>query len=280
MTRRAILRPAVAAALPLLVAAAAACGLPSRTAAGRGPTAGLTEQRMVAIRMVPTATQSWPHEPAGYAAVSDQPWSGLWSEGWTMQFGEATITRDATAPRSPPKVLTIEYPRGFAGGAAPATATRAFPAARGVFTSFWWKPSDPWQGHESNVNKLLFLFPEEGGDMALVMYGPPGGPYELRVIPQFLGLPSEWLLPNATRLPVALGAWHRVEWLVDVPAGAALGTVQWWLDGELIGDHRDVPFPPDGMIELKISPTWGGVGDQKREVDRFWFDHVYLSRRD
>ena len=238
---------------------------------------GVTGTTLVTVSAATPGDATWPNEPAGFTVVSDQPWDSVGSLGWTEQFGVATITSDRLAPLSPPRMLTITYPAGFAGGSAPATAARAFTRTRAVFTGIWWKVSDPWQGHESNVNKVLFLFPETGGDITMVMYGPPGGPYELRVIPQFPGLPSEWLRPNVEDLPVTLGQWHRVEWLVEYSGGTGIGTVRWWLDGHLIGDHERVPFPNGGMREVKISPTWGGVGDTKHSTDHFWFDHTYLS---
>jgi hypothetical protein len=222
---------------------------------------------------------TWPNEPAGYSVVSDQSWSILSTLEWIIQFGTATLGLDLTAPASPPSVLTITYPVGFAGGSAPGTLIRDLPNARRVFMGLWWKASDPWQGHESNVNKIQFLFPSTGGDITMVMYGPPGGPYQLRVIPQFPGHASNWLLPNVAQVPVTLGTWHRIEWLVDYGDQVGVGTVRWWLDGQLIGDHSDVPFPDGGMLVYKISPTWGGVGDTKQQVDYFWFDQTYLSRR-
>jgi hypothetical protein len=233
------------------------------------------------VTVLPTAPPSgrWPHEPAGYTTISDQPWSLLDALDWILQFGTATLGLDLGAPASPPSVLTITYPVGFAGGSAPGTVMRDLPDTRRIFMGLWWKPSDPWQGHGSNVNKIQFLFPSTGGDITMVMYGPPGGPYQLRVIPQFPGMASEWLLPNVAQVPVTLGHWHRIEWLVDYGDQVGLGTVQWWLDGQLIGDHRAVPFPDGGMLTYKISPTWGGVGDAKTETDFFWFDQAYLSRR-
>ena len=243
----------------------------------RATIAGVTGTDSITVSGATPGVATWPNEPAGFSLVSDQPWDSVGSLGWTEQFGAASITADLLAPRSPPGVLTITYPAGFAGGSAPATAARAFASTRAVFTGIWWKVSEPWQGHTSNVNKVLFLFPEGGGDITMVMYGPPGGPYELRVIPQFPGLPSNWLHPNVEDRPVTLGEWHRVEWLVDYSSGAGVGAVRWWLDGHLIGDHRRVPFPDGGMREVKISPTWGGVGDTKQSTDHFWFDHTYLS---
>ncbi len=238
-----------------------------------GEIGGLRDTARIAV--TPAPAMAWPNEPPGFTTISDQPWDLLTSLNWVIQFGSATIGVDLTAPLSPPSVLQIIYPIGFTGGSAPGTLWRSFPGTKRLFVGTWWKPSNPWQGHSSNVNKIQFLFPASGGDIVMVMYGPPGGPYELRVIPQFPGLPSEWLVPNVRNVPVALRQWHRLEWLIDYSTGR--GTVQWWVDGLLFGDHRDVPFPSGGMTEYKISPTWGGLGDTKTQVDYFYYDHVHLS---
>lgn len=224
-----------------------------------------------------TVTGAWPHEPPGFTPITDQPWDLLTTLGWAVQYGTASIGVDLGAPVSPPGVLTIAYPVGFGGGSAPGTMTRLIAPTKRIFSGIWWKVSDPWQGHNSNVNKISFLFPESGGDMTMVMYGSPGGPYHLRVIPQFPGFASDWLTPNVEDLPVALGVWHQIEWLVDYGSGTGVGTVQWWMDGRLIGSYDNVPFPNSGMGVYKLSPTWGGVGDTKNELDYYWFDQTYLS---
>ena len=39
-------------------------------------------------------------------------------------------------------------------------------------------------------------------------------------------------------------------------------------------------FPRDaGFVEYQISPTWGGVGDVKREADSYRFSRSYISAR-
>jgi hypothetical protein len=76
---------------------------------------------------------------------------------------------------------------------------------------------------------------------------------------------------------VTFGVWHRIEWLIDFGDQPRVGTVRWWLDGRLIGDYSNVPFPDGGLQTFKISPTWGGLNDAKTELDYFWFDQTYLS---
>lgn len=227
----------------------------------------------------------WPNEPAGFSVITDQPWTlrsdDTASRGWVRLWGVTKIVHDATARFSPTSVLEIEYPSGFGGGEAPGTEAILLPGVRQVYVGIWWKPSDPWQGHNSNTNKIQYVFTRNRGSMFMAMYGPPGGPFHLRVYPQFSSSNGTWLVPNVAQKSVALGLWHRIEWLIvyntthDVPNGI----VRWWLDGELVGDYGDIAFPDEPMSEYKLSPVWGGVGDAKAHRDWFRYDHIRISGR-
>jgi hypothetical protein len=213
--------------------------------------------------------------------LTDWALDALTGSGWDINDanGYATIVTDVGAPRSAPAVGQWRYPAGFAGGSAPATMYHTLPPSfTEGFVGVWWKPSSPWQGHPSSVNKIYFLLGGPCGNLIPVMYGASGGPYELRVAPEW-GTDWSWLTPNVSAVPIALGAWHKVELYFKYNApGNANGIVRWWLDGSLIGDYTNVSFPEAGCFaEFQFSPTWGGVGDVKRQTDYFWFDHVYIS---
>ena len=105
---------------------------------------------------------------------------------------------------------------------------------------------------------------------------PPGGPYEIRVYPQFTTSLGRWLVPNVNHVNVTLGQWHRLEWLIDY--SGAQGHIQWWMDGVLLGDYSDDPAPPEGLIEYKLHPVWGGAESiAKTETDYYWYDQVHVS---
>lgn len=214
--------------------------------------------------------------PPGTAVVSDQPFDILESLGWVVQWNERGLVRVATdpaAPHSPPDVVQFQYPRGYTGGAAPGTPEFAFPPSRRLAVTTWWKSSPDWQGHLTGSNKLAYVFATDSeGSAFLALYGTPGGPYEIRVYPQFSTSPGEWLRPNADQVPVTIGEWHRLDWALDEDHGA----VRWWLDGQLVGDYCGVPFPDVPLGEFKLAPVWGGAGDMKEHDDFFWFDHVIV----
>jgi len=224
----------------------------------------------------------WTHQPPGFAIWADWPLDALTGSGWGINNarGYATIVEDPAAPGSAPHVGQWRYPPGFPGGEAPATMYHSLPPAfTEGFVGVWWKPSEPWQGHPSHVNKIYFLLGGSCGNLVPVMYGPPGGPYQLRIAPEW-GSQWRWLTPNVNAKPIALGAWHKLElyFKYNTP-GTANGIVRWWMDGAAMGDHANVAFPAPGCFtEFQISPTWGGVGDAKTHTDHFWFDHVYISQ--
>jgi hypothetical protein len=225
-------------------------------------------------------TSSWPNEPAGLAALTDQPWTALTSGDWNRrESSEDHIVADQTAPLSPMIVLEYFYPSGFEGGRAPATHYYPLNRRKDLFVGLEWKVSDPWQGHSSGVNKIQFIYAADA-DVAMVMYGPKGGPYELRVMPQWPEHGGSWLTPNVANPAVTVGRWHRIEWYLSYESryGAGDGIIRWWLDGVLVGNYNNVRYPDDaGFAEYQISPTWGGIGDVKTETDYYRFNHSYIS---
>ena len=224
----------------------------------------------------PAPPGSWPNEPASYHLISEQPFDVLNLSNWVLEFGTAAVIPDPSAPFSPPDVLRIVYPIGFAGGSAPGTMQLTFPQpVRSVYVGTWWKASSPFQGQNANVDKIQYLFSLNNGSIFMCMYGPPGGPYELRVFPQFTTSQDKWLTPNVNNVPVSLGVWHRLEWVVDNSGSTSL--IQWWMDGTLMGSYQGVPLPNDLLGFYKVAPVWGGVGDVKTELDFYEYDHVHVS---
>ena len=253
------------------------------TSEGQSGTATVT----VTALPPPPSSGGWTNEPTGVTVVSDYGFNDLFpitdadtpisgGSGWNSIYnGNGYMTRgsDASAPLSPSNVVQFLYPIGFPGSQGPATAWHPLPGLTRAYVGQWWKVSNPWQGHASNVNKIGYLV-VSAGSIFLAMYGPPGGPYELRVFPQFTGVSQDvWLTPNVAHVPVTLGTWHKLEWLVDFNGGV----VKWWMDGQLLGSYTGVPMPTSGFIEYHLDPVWGGCCDTKTETDYYWFDHIHIS---
>jgi hypothetical protein len=257
-----------------------ATGVGPGTATITAAAQGKTGTALVAV--VPPGAGPWPHEPGGFSVISDQPWDAVASLDWTLEFGVLPlIVPDATAPLSPPDVLQITYPVGFASGSAPSTVVHSLPGTRQLYVGMWWKSSNPWQGNDSNANKIQYVFTNGSGSVFMVMYGRPGGPYELRVFPQFNTSSDVWLTPNVASVPVTLGQWHKIEWVLvyNTTTDPPNGICRWWLDGQLIGDYTNVRYPSEPLYQYKVAPVFGGNGGPKIETDYYWYDHIHLSGR-
>ncbi|HKV71603.1 MAG TPA: Ig-like domain-containing protein [Gemmatimonadales bacterium] len=226
----------------------------------------------------PSGGGSWPNQPSSYPLITDEPFNALNENGWASIWntsGYGTEAQDPTAPYSPSGVFQVMFPNGFQSGSAPATEITSLPGLKRVYVGMWWKVSNPWQGNPTNVNKIQYLFTNSMGSMFMCMYGSPGGPYELRVFPQFSVSQDKWLTPNVNNVPVTMGVWHRLEWVVDYSGSTS--RIQWWMDGTLIGDYSGVPMPSESLIEYHLDPVWGGTMGTKSETDYYWYDHVRIS---
>jgi hypothetical protein len=218
---------------------------------------------------------TWPNEPQGFSLVTDEAFDALDHKGWLSTVGapNVSIIADSTAPLSPPNVLQFFYKLGYAGGTAPGTEyyriRGSLPSA--LYVGFWWKSSNPWQGHSSGVNKILFVRPSDGSNIVLKMLG-SAPPYHTQVTTEFPSETTNWF-ENMDATPVALGQWHRLELYIDYSGGV----LKWWMDGRLKGSYTGLAYPGRGFREPSFSPTWGGVGDVKTENDYFWIDHVHVS---
>jgi uncharacterized protein YjdB len=280
------------------VATVSATGLVTAVGAGSaGITASSEGQSGTAIVTVSASTPpppgTWANEPAGFRTWSDVNWSSLTPTGWSWSFGQGgngTLTTDATAPISPASVLQIKFPQGFTGsGTEPAKVVLDDPgsAARPteLFVGFAIKVSNPWQGHSSGVNKILFLDTGSGSDALVVEMFGTQAPYHLRFAAFELGATENrsWLDQNVTNPEFTLGLWHTVEIYCKYGTSSTSydGIVKAWFDGVLVMNYTDINFADNGFGEQQLSPTWGGTDNTqtKTENDYYWIDDLHFSRR-
>ncbi|SRR5712692_2865277 len=244
----------------------------------------------------PPSGAAWPNEPVGFRvlndwgfdqsppAVTNAPIPG--SPGWMIgdnDSGYVTRISDPAAPLSPPNVYQFFFPIGFTGsGYPPGDVYTGIPSSSEVYVGFWWKPSNPWQGHESNVNKLLFTC--TGGTISncaiLKMLG-TSPPYSTQVtfegpLPP-PGHPDINLDENVgSTSPLALGVWHRIELYQNFTGGI----IKWWVDGVLVGSYAGCTYSGGGFTLVWVNPIWGGISTiPKQENDYFWFNHIHVSAR-
>jgi|GEM_PF-4186690 len=249
----------------------------------------------------PSSSGTWSNAPSDWPVLTDYAFTTPIpttagdklpdNSGWSESYGDRgllTIVPDTTAPLSPSGVLQFKYPVGWMAGSAPGLLYYDFPPIRKLYAGFYWKPSSPWQGNDDNVNKLVFFDLQDStnnsdSDFTMIMYGQPGGPYELRIASEIPPV-SQWLDDRGpffgtpvtgtwNHTNITLGVWHKVEILADMDAGK----VEYWLDGVQIGSVN-YTFPSTAkLIEFQFSPTFGGGGNPKTEDDYYWFDSIHLA---
>jgi hypothetical protein len=276
---------------------------------------GCADERFVSAPNRDVSRQSlmsanWPNEPTGFTTISDYAFSDLIPTttvlepdqavggGWRIINNDlglvTTKTDDATAPLTPDNVGQWRYPIAFPDAIAPGDMYRGLDASRTeLYFGFWWKPSDPWEGHSSGINKILHLLTSDTDDLFVSMDETSPGTFRIAVTLSFPGICNQHLanssgdicgarnLFGGTPVAVQLGQWHRVEVYVKMSTTSVTqdGIVRWWVNGTQVGNYTTANFNPlRPFVELKISPTWGGnTGEQKTEEDFFWFDHAYIS---
>jgi hypothetical protein len=83
---------------------------------------------------------------------------------------------------------------------------------------------------------------------------------------------------TAANPDITLGIWHQLEQRVRLSATptSSDGMLQWWKDGELIGEYVDQNYPLGDFDSVNLQPSWGGVGDTKTQTDHFWMDDVIV----
>jgi len=158
-------------------------------------------------RRVNVASAAWPNEPAGFTVLTDEPFNALNENGWQAVQSQTTngsglsLAADAGAPQSPSSVLEFKYAAGFVGGSEPGVEYYA-PAApvRETYFAFWWKPSDPWQNHPTDVNTITDLFAATSGVIFIQI---DGSNNTISVDPKFAGDTRD-LTPNVQATPMTL----------------------------------------------------------------------------
>src|SRR5438552_2171321 len=131
---------------------------------------------------------TYTHEPAGFTTWASSTFDSLTSGGWftTIRAGALGVVSDPGGSATPPLVGQWTFPIGMVGGVEPAVMAHTLPSSLTEgFAGAMWKPSNPWQGHSTGVNKIFFLLGGACGNLIPIMYGPPGGPYHLRVAPEW-----------------------------------------------------------------------------------------------
>jgi hypothetical protein len=228
---------------------------------------------------------SWPNEPAGFTVTEETGWETGTLRAWHRIFESPDKTINI-APITgslidESKALHIEYPSGHAGGGG--TELRYDIARRDrrqeIYVAYYVQVSPEWQGHESAINKMIYLHDGGSSEFAAVwyeMFGAGDGALDLYVVNQS-GSGPDGIRENVNQITFTRGQWHRVE-IYQKQGAAQDGVVRVWVDGVLAIDRSDVDTRDTPIDNVTISGIWGGVDDRKRHADYMRFDRIRISK--
>jgi hypothetical protein len=235
------------------------------------------------------------NEPAGMTVLTNRAFDSkaatdrdrAGAEGWDPvegRYPNFSVVNDPTAPYSGSSVGQMTYPGGMRAGVAPATAQIWFKQPyKTLYISMWVKLSSNFSGNQTSTNKIMHMWINGGNRLFLSAEGAfmRGLTPEVRL----QGVPDARarILPNVkSGMQIQRGQWQHWELvLVANTPGQPNGIAQWWIDGSLVTDIRDLEITRAGESNLwqqfQWSPTFGGGGAGVPNTQYLWFDHVYVS---
>jgi hypothetical protein len=229
-------------------------------------------------------THAWPNEPAGFTVIEETGWESGGLRAWypIFQSNDKSISVGALTSSlvGEARALQIDYSAGHVGGGGTELRYDIAPEDRSneIYVGYYVQVSPKWQGHESGINKMLYLHDgnPEFSAMWYEMYGSGSNPLDLYVVNQSGSGPAG-MRENVNEVTFTRGQWHRVE--IHQKQGASEnGVVRVWVDGVLAIDRSDVDTLDAPINNVTISGIWGGIGDRKQLTDSMRFDRIRISR--
>lgn len=247
---------------------------------------------LLALAIAPSAwAQSWPNEPSGSTTLGDCNFNSALC-GISGASGSASIISDSSAPQSPSSVMEFRLPVGVSNGG----GETWFPLnqqPREVFGGYWWKPSNPFEGHPNCSNKVHGLVLTNGNIWLDMHCSATGGPFVFKIILQpnssenncHLGngygdCPGTYaLFGNQSSGNITLGAWHRVEVYFKSSSTSTSrdGILRMWVNGVQVMNYTTVNMSGSTIYWL-FTPTWDGSWTPIHSTPfSHRYDQVHLS---
>lgn len=239
----------------------------------------------------------WPNEPPDMMTVVDagmDEYPPLQVTNQPDGGSYVAIVEDATAPTGSNQVYRETFWRGMSGGVGPSIQQQLFGGRYStVFIGTYWKVSEDFENHPSNINKLLYTGKSDPGSAVSIHYF-GATELDLQPVPE-AGLAS-WAagrIRHNGRAPrkIVGGRWYRLELLLEKKTGA-YWRARLWVDGKLYIDsddggvaadngnpHAPLVLTESGYDYAEIASIWGGMGSKKTKDDYMWWDHFYVSVR-
>lgn len=249
----------------------------------------------------PSGTASaGPNQPPGFTVFSARTFDAYNEAGWADgDRANFSIAPDPTAQVSP-NVGVCRFPVGaYATGQSliPMQAVYTFPPkTRDAYVRFSFKPSDAFQCHVTEGNKIFYLTQQ----LVFLMRGQANSttaPLIFGIDQQsnYLGTrryewssPDNQVKPTSAQAALVRGAWSNVEVYVrGNDPGMANGEIHAWVNGtkvlQFTGraflDLRDADWfgTPGTLSNLRWEPVWGGSGGTITKEFFEYMDYIYVS---
>lgn len=230
--------------------------------------------------------------PTGFSTVLDHQFSGATEDNY-ITTGNYSFTTDGTAPYSASDVMQMLYPAGSGGGEAFGNHYRSGdPVAmatnrKSAVYDLYLKPSTNFQGHDTNINKLIFTKVPRSSDSQFApilyfqLFGKDAGDLNFRVNTQDDGPGQDYSLGanvagQNTTCPRNSWTWIRVQITLNTGSNSD-GIVRLWKNGVLVAEYTNIMFSTSSTKTIcypQWSATWGGSGDTVAENFHLWWDHT------
>jgi hypothetical protein len=174
----------------------------------------------------------------------------------------------------------IDFPQGHVGGGGTELRYDIASANRRneIYAGYYVQVNSQWQGHESGINKMLYLHDGGAGFAAMwyEMFGVGSDALDLYVVNQSGSGPAGFH-ENVNQIAFTRGQWHKVE-IYQKQGDANNGIVRVWVNGVLAINRSDVDTRSTPIDNVTISAIWGGIDDSKNQADYMRFDRIRISR--
>jgi hypothetical protein len=219
--------------------------------------------------------------PSAALRVTDQPWDAVIGNSWNYlrrtSSKDADIITDVTAPSSPPRVLRITFTPGMGRDTEPGVNWTRLSELTAIHASWWIKLSANWISSPAGAAKMTFLHATAGQGQAYTALTKSRAPHSMIVNTEWNPYGQKVWEPNVATTPIVYDHWYRIEWYVkwESMPRAADGILQWWIDGVLNGDYRNVNFPAvAGFEQFEFAPTV----QQPPPVEQYMYiDHTWIT---
>lgn len=236
---------------------------------------------------IPPDPNPIPPDTTDLPVLNTRSFNALDETGWDddhYNTGNMSLAAALDAPKSAPSIVSIKYPKGFGNGGAPVDCFKTLPSkVRTIEIDIWLKFSSNFVGHDSQVNKVIFIGapPQEGGSGPVYLGAIGQGSQTLSPEVRMQGTGGTYnLTPNirpAASIP--RGVWTR--WRTRITGnnpGASDAVVDWWINEEKVGSYAGERIMSGDCVfsTLALAPNWGGLGGSVPADQFLYLDHLII----